>query len=44
MVKKKEIELKLNTDSRIVLEWVKTHNLKNIDVTIPKNKLITITW
>lgn len=41
---KKEIELKLNTDSWIVLEWVKTHNLKNIDVTIPKNKLITITW
>ncbi len=42
MVKKKEIEL--STDSRIVLEWVKTHNLKDIDVTIPKNKLITITW
>lgn len=42
MTKKKEIEL--NTDSRIVFEWVNTHNLKNIDVTIPKNKLITITW
>lgn len=29
---------------KIVLKWVSTHNLKNIDVTIPKNKIITITW
>ncbi len=29
---------------QIVLKWVNTNNLKNIDVTIPKNKLITITW
>ncbi|NOZ43982.1 MAG: hypothetical protein GXP45_02375 [bacterium] len=27
----------------IVFQGVKTHNLKNIDVTLPKNKLITIT-
>ena len=27
----------------IVLQGVKTHNLKNIDITLPKNKLITIT-
>ncbi len=27
----------------IILQWVSTHNLKNIDVTIPKNKLVTIT-
>lgn len=28
----------------IILKWVNTNNLKNIDVTLPKNKLITITW
>jgi len=27
----------------ITLKWVKTHNLKNIDVKIPKNKITTIT-
>ena len=32
-----------NINDNIVLQWVSTHNLKNIDVTIPKNKLITIT-
>lgn len=32
-----------NINDSIVLQWVSTHNLKNIDVTIPKNKLITIT-
>jgi len=26
------------------LKWVNTHNLKNIDVKIPKNKLTVITW
>jgi len=30
-------------ESEIILEWVRTHNLKNIDVTIPKNKIITVT-
>lgn len=29
---------------QIVLKGVNTHNLKNIDVTIPKNNIITITW
>ncbi len=29
---------------KIALEWVRTHNLKNIDITLPKNKIITITW
>lgn len=24
--------------------WAKTHNLKNIDVKIPKNKMVIITW
>ncbi len=33
----------LPTDQSIVLRGVSTHNLNNIDVTIPKNKLITIT-
>ena len=31
-----------NNDA-IILEGVNTHNLKNIDIEIPKNKLITIT-
>lgn len=31
-------------DDSILLQWVKTHNLDNIDIEIPKNKLITITW
>ncbi len=30
-------------DHEIVLQWVTTHNLQNIDITLPKNKLITIT-
>ncbi len=33
-----------NSNDSIILQGVSTHNLKNIDVTIPKNKLITITW
>jgi len=28
----------------LILKWCKTHNLKNIDVKIPKNKLTVITW
>lgn len=28
---------------QIILKWVSTHNLKNIDVTLPKNSIITIT-
>lgn len=31
-------------ENTITFQWVKTHNLKNIDIEIPKNKLITITW
>lgn len=30
-------------ESEIVLEGVRTHNLKNIDITLPKNKIITVT-
>ncbi|MDR0369811.1 MAG: hypothetical protein LBH96_04855 [Candidatus Peribacteria bacterium] len=28
---------------KIVFQGVKTNNLKNIDLTLPKNKIITIT-
>lgn len=37
-------DLEVNHHNHIILQWVKTHNLKNIDITIPKNKLVTITW
>ena len=28
----------------IILEWIKTNNLKNIDLVLPKNQIITFTW
>ena len=31
-------------DSEIILQGIKTNNLKDIDLVLPKNKLITITW
>lgn len=41
---KKNIELPMNGfETKITFQWVKTHNLQNIDIEIPKNKLITIT-
>jgi excinuclease ABC subunit A len=30
-------------DSEIILQWIRTNNLKDIDLVLPKNKLITIT-
>lgn len=42
MSKKKEIDLSQYANE-IVFQWVKTHNLKNIDVTLPKNKVIVVT-
>lgn len=33
-----------NFENKITFQGVKTHNLRNIDIEIPKNKLITITW
>jgi len=33
-----------NLENKITFQWIKTHNLRNIDIEIPKNKLITITW
>lgn len=32
-----------NTNNKIVIKGARAHNLKNIDVTIPKNKLVVIT-
>jgi len=32
-----------NLENKITFQGVKTHNLRNIDIEIPKNKLITIT-
>lgn len=43
MVKKTEINLS-EYNNEIVFEWVKTHNLKDIDITLPKNKVIVVTW
>jgi hypothetical protein len=31
------------SEEEIVLQGIRTHNLKDIDLTLPKNKLITIT-
>ena len=33
-----------NQSDVIVLEWIKTNNLKNIDLVLPKNQIITFTW
>jgi len=30
-------------DNKITFQWVRTHNLKNIDIELPKNKLIVVT-
>ena len=42
MTKKVNINLE-NFQNEIVFEWVNTNNLKNIDVTLPKNKVIAVT-
>lgn len=47
-----KIQKKLDTEKlissqfaeKITFQGVKTHNLKNIDIEIPKNQIITITW
>jgi len=31
-------------ETKITFQGIKTHNLRNIDLELPKNKLITITW
>ena len=41
---KKEIKINFdNFQNEIVFEWVNTNNLKNIDVKLPKNKVIAVT-
>ncbi len=42
MAKKTEV-LNNSFEAKITFQGVKTHNLKNIDIEIPKNKLVTIT-
>ncbi len=42
MVKKNEIDLS-EYQNEIVFEWIKTHNLKDIDIKLPKNKVIVVT-
>jgi len=42
-VEKHMIENLGTIENKITFQGVKTHNLKNIDIEIPKNKLITIT-
>ena len=37
-------EISIKQDSEIVLQGIRTNNLKDIDLILPKNKLITITW
>jgi len=29
---------------KITFQWIRTHNLRNIDIELPKNQIITITW
>jgi len=41
--KKSTDKLLASFGSEIVFEGIKTHNLRDIDVTLPKNKIITIT-
>ncbi len=43
MSKNKEIDLS-QYSNEIVFHGVKTHNLKNIDITLPKNKVVVVTW
>jgi len=42
MVKKNEINLS-EYQNEIVFEGIKTHNLKDIDIKLPKNKVIVVT-
>jgi len=43
-VEKYMIENMGNLENKITFQGIKTHNLRDIDIEIPKNKLITITW
>lgn len=41
--KKIENYIESTFQDEIIFQWIKTHNLKNIDITLPKNKVITVT-
>ena len=41
--KKKEIEISLTKEDAIEVFGARVHNLKNVDISIPKNKLVVIT-
>ena len=43
MSKQKEIDM-IQYSNEIVFQWVSTHNLKKIDLVLPKNKVIVVTW
>lgn len=43
-VEKHIIQNLSSLETKITFQGIKTHNLRNIDIEIPKNKLITITW
>ena len=43
MSKQKEIDM-TQYSNEIVFQWVSTHNLKKIDLVLPKNKVIVVTW
>lgn len=34
----------IDLSEKIIFQWVKTNNLKDIDIELPKNQIITITW
>jgi excinuclease ABC subunit A len=36
-------KITVNSDSKIFIKGARTHNLKNIDVEIPRNKLVVVT-
>ena len=42
-VKKQDLELKNSAEETIDVFGAREHNLKNIDISIPKNKLVVIT-
>ncbi|MEI2747882.1 MAG: hypothetical protein V9E88_03870 [Ferruginibacter sp.] len=42
-VKEKKIKLAPEADNNILIKGARVHNLKNITVTIPRNKLVVVT-
>lgn len=42
-VKKKELKKQNNSENKIFIKGARVHNLKNVDVELPKNKFIVVT-